>query len=342
MNKNNNFNIIRLFLSIWVMLFHIGSLLDIKILKLFSGRVAVESFFVISGYLVWQSYERSNNIWQYAQKRIRRLIPGYYFLTFLCTIVGIFLTTLSFKEYFKSLALYKFTLANLAFMNFLSPRLPGVFVGNPANEYVNGALWSLKIEICFYIFILIVAYICRKKIIFWLSSLIIATRLYGILCSQYHYILKDNFGLTAYEIFFNPNNSFMCLASFCFCGSLLYKLEKNLLKINWLPELFPLIIFLMFIGYKGYVNYLFQPLVISIIIIYFALYFPFKILINDKIGDLSYGIYIYHFVIIQIFINLNLIKYFGYINSSILIIICSLLCAYFSWHTIEKKFISIH
>ena len=51
--------------------------------------------------------------------------------------------------------------ANLIFLNFVHPTLPGVFEGNQLSE-VNGALWTLKIEVMFYAAVPLLAWAFRK------------------------------------------------------------------------------------------------------------------------------------------------------------------------------------
>ena len=42
----------------------------------------------------------------------------------------------------------------------MQPSLPGLFAGNPFRE-VNGALWTLKIEVLFYLVLPVLAWILR-------------------------------------------------------------------------------------------------------------------------------------------------------------------------------------
>jgi hypothetical protein len=59
-------------------------------------------------------------------------------------------SNISTSEYFRSPQLFKYFIVNVFFMNFLQPSLPGVFVEN-GSQAVNGSLWTIKLEIGFYI-----------------------------------------------------------------------------------------------------------------------------------------------------------------------------------------------
>jgi peptidoglycan/LPS O-acetylase OafA/YrhL len=113
-----------------------------------STDVAIGGFFVISGYLVLMSYDHSASLRDYFEKRIRRVYPAYALAIIASGVAGAFLTTLPLVDY-AAQGLISYWIANLAFLNFVHPNLPGVFTGNP-HSAVNGALWTLKIEVLFY------------------------------------------------------------------------------------------------------------------------------------------------------------------------------------------------
>jgi peptidoglycan/LPS O-acetylase OafA/YrhL len=58
-------------------------------------------------------------------------------------------------------AVLRYLGANLVFLNFLAPNLPGMFQENPL-QAVNGALWTLKIEVAFYCILPLIAFFARK------------------------------------------------------------------------------------------------------------------------------------------------------------------------------------
>jgi peptidoglycan/LPS O-acetylase OafA/YrhL len=83
--RDNNFDIVRLLLAETVVLFHAHHLSAqpaLKILpKMFSGGLAVEGFFAISGFLIFSSYERATSLGDYSMKRAARILPGYWLST---------------------------------------------------------------------------------------------------------------------------------------------------------------------------------------------------------------------------------------------------------------------
>jgi peptidoglycan/LPS O-acetylase OafA/YrhL len=82
--------------------------------------------------------------------------------------------------------------------------------------------------------------------------------------------------------------------------------------------------------------YLFYPAALAIIVLYFATLI--KYLGNfGKYGDLSFGVYIWHFPILQLFLAYNLFS--NQIAGVIMFILCTLLASYLSWHLIEKRFL---
>ena len=85
--RGNNFDFLRLFLAVLVILSHsyalgIGNQLADPILVLTGGQaedrhIAVDSFFMISGFLITASFERSGTMYTYFKKRIFCIYPAF-------------------------------------------------------------------------------------------------------------------------------------------------------------------------------------------------------------------------------------------------------------------------
>src|SRR5690349_3507824 len=98
-HEGNNFDAIRLamaLLVVWSHSFalHLGSEKAEWISVILNGAygygagsLGVMAFFVISGFLIAQSWERSSSGRSYFEKRIRRIYPGFMVATSLCAFI---------------------------------------------------------------------------------------------------------------------------------------------------------------------------------------------------------------------------------------------------------------
>lgn len=340
-HNTNNFNIIRLLLATQVLIFHLGLLFNLPHLALFNGGVAVQCFFTISGYLIFASYEKSKSLKEYCLKRARRICPAVYFLTFLCVLVGTFLTILPVKEYIFSKDLFRFIFANLAFVNFIHPHLPGVFTGNSTGAWVNGPLWSLKIEICFYAIVPLLLFCCRKKKVFGLILATTLSLIYQLLCTKYSSYLESKFSSAIHKVIFGPDYSPLCTVSFFLCGGILYYIKDKIAEAvkgrHIYISFMALLIYALIL--RGKINAYCTPPLLALSVIYACAYFPWTIKLPKQMGDLSYGVYIYHYPIIQIFTQYSLQEQMNPLTLCMSVALLTFSCAFISWHLIEKRFL---
>lgn len=140
--RANNFDLLRLLFAGTVCLVHVHGLSGFSelepVTRILSSGMAVKAFFVVSGFLIFMSFERSSSLWAYARKRVRRIYPAYFTVVMLCAIGLVAVSSYNIEDYFSS-AWLKYVVANLFFLNFLHPTLPGVFEANKIPE-VNGAV----------------------------------------------------------------------------------------------------------------------------------------------------------------------------------------------------------
>ncbi len=154
--RANNFDAMRVFAALLVLLSHSVQVAhgtnDYELLFRLShgqatfGQLAVAVFFVISGYLITQSYDRSQNAFKFVLARVLRLLPALAIMVLLLAVVaGPLLSTLPVSIYFTSPAVPRFIASNLTLVGY-GGRLPGVFESNPAPYAVNAPLWTLGYE----------------------------------------------------------------------------------------------------------------------------------------------------------------------------------------------------
>lgn len=158
--KENAFNFLRLIFALIVIYEHSVLLSESDILPCIGLRViAVNVFFILSGFWVTQSYLRSSSIKEYAKKRCVKIFPLYFTVVIFSAILLVCFSTLSARDYFTDSGFIKYLIANLTTLNFIHPTLPGVFEGLALGGSVNGSLWTIKIELGFYIILPLIVYL---------------------------------------------------------------------------------------------------------------------------------------------------------------------------------------
>ena len=326
----NNFDLIRLLLSLTVFFVHsfvLSQRSELAFISIFlNSEVAVNAFFVISGFLVSMSFENSSSNSEYFVKRARRIYPAYVCVILCSVIAGFWLTNLAFAEYL-SLDILKYLAANLSFLNLIQLTLPGVFLNNyePA---VNNSLWTIRFEVVFYVVIpllgaLVLKY--NKKIIFIVLFILI------LIASVFLSLMADNFQFIPFKL--------LCtilpkIFLYFICGSFLYFSYNEFKKYSVLLFIFSIPLYIIF---RITDFLLFMPFVVGFIVIFVACEFHY--FGNwGKFGDFSYGIYIWHCPVLQTFISFHFFEkspYFALLLSTITVIFL----AFISWHVIEKSFL---
>lgn len=115
------------------------------------GALGVGVFFVISGYLVSGSLERSPSITTFLIKRALRIFPGLLIaLVATAFVLGPLVTALDPLRYLRDPSVYGYVLANLT-LYAVTYDLPGVFLSAPVAGIVNGSLWTLRLEFTAYL-----------------------------------------------------------------------------------------------------------------------------------------------------------------------------------------------
>ncbi|MDE3081175.1 MAG: acyltransferase [Paracoccaceae bacterium] len=151
--QDNNFNLIRMAAAVAVLVSHAWPLSygrgTVEPLQGATGHslgmLAVYVFFLISGYFITASWERSAGLSDFARARARRILPGLAVaLLLIAFLLGPVVSDLSPRAYLAAPATWSFVLGNLSF---LRPQftLPGVFTANPYPA-VAGSIWTLQHE----------------------------------------------------------------------------------------------------------------------------------------------------------------------------------------------------
>lgn len=322
----NNFDGVRIGLALIVVFAHLSALTEVSDFKyfevIFDPNFAVKGFFAISGFLVTKSYLSSRSTLEYAEKRLRRIYPAYTTAIVLCLFIGLFATTLNTYDFLKSPQTLKYTLANLSFLNFIQPTLPGVFEKNPI-QALNGALWTIKVEV--------MLYFCIPALIYFFKRLGSSTTTFAIffLSVAWVYFFTFQFsGSKGAEI----ARQFPGQLSYFALGTFFAVNEKMIANIRVIALVSLLA---LFITNNPLAKLFIDPIAYSSIVIFISTT-ACKSLNLGKYGDISYGIYLYHYPIIQLLIFLGVFEanvWIGFSSTFAITIIAALV----SWHFVEKK-----
>jgi peptidoglycan/LPS O-acetylase OafA/YrhL len=331
--KTNNYDLLRLLFALCVVLVHLSILTQSSafsgISAYISSKIAIDSFFVISGFLITLSYENSSSLKNYYSKRLRRIYPAYFVVIILCVMAGVIISVLPWNHYLNNKELIKYIIANLSFLNFLHPNLPGVFTHNYLNA-VNGALWTIKIEVLFYLVLPIIIYFLNK---YHRLGILMALYLFSLVWMFCFTTLASKTGKIVYLDLARqlPGQlSFFTVGIFAYYYH--HWLKQNKLKLLLIAMLGALI----FHYYPNAISFLW-PASLGVLVIYVGNFAPY--LGNfGKYGDVSYGVYIFHFPTIQVLTSLGLFAFsplLGFLTTMLVVLVL----AFLSWHAVEKRFL---
>lgn len=320
MKIKNNFDFLRLTAATMVLISHqfvLNGRPEPLIFDQSVGYFSVFIFFIISGYWVTKSYKEDSIFLRFIIKRLLRLVPGLAFCLLICFfIIGPIGFSGDLLNYFDTRDNWKF-LRNIIFIS--KTEIHGIFLKNPYPNTLNGSLWTLSIEFKWYLILAIFGILkfLDKKIIL---TIILFSVISWVYINYFTYDQKD------YKSFFYLGNFFLI-------GIFLFLIKINFLLLFILSIISAFLILLKFY-YLGLLVGL-PPL-----IIYLGTQ-SFKYFNNiSKIGDLSYGVYLYAFPIQQ-----TIFYFFGsqlsFYMSFFLVILLTFTFAYFSWHFVELPFLRL-
>lgn len=167
-NRTNNFDLIRLFAALQVVCLHSFGHLKVPVprpaivfLDYFSG---VPIFFVISGFLISMAWDRAPVPRQYAWNRLLRIYPALWACLLVCIVL--FLSCGVRPDSAKGFGAW--LLAQLTIFQFYNPD----FLRGFGTGVLNGALWTIPIELQFYILLPLLATAAKDRRLVWAAFIL--------------------------------------------------------------------------------------------------------------------------------------------------------------------------
>ena len=320
---NNCLNTIRLLSAFSVMFFHMQTHLDIEtpflvsvIFRLFPG---VPIFFFLSGFLIWHSVGKSKSLIEYAKKRFWRIFPQLWAVK----VVSIIVILLTYKELtsYKDLAIYGITSGVLL--------LPG----NPdfLNEFgcgaVNGSLWTIYITLQFYVVAYFLYKLLHKKNMRVWAVVIAISLIVGFASNWVQYIVPPFFS--------KLYNMFLFRYFWLFILGVFVSEKRDILipvlKKYWFIFTGVAFFFLSFPRIDvTFGNY---PVVFCVLQLLGLTGFAYRYPKLNVKFDFSYGLYLYHMIVVNAMIELG---FTGKIRYMIIAMLLSLVVSIASEKTIGR------
>lgn len=335
--RHNNFNTIRIAMALLVVWSHsfalyFGTEANEPISRLTNGvanagEIAVDVFFMVSGFLITQSWERSRSWWSYLRKRVARIYPGYMVATALCAFV--LLPIYIHQRYTPALAAKTIGL-NLLLQGYFPAK--DVFLRNPVTA-PNGSLWSIPFEFWCYIGVLIlgVATLLRRRLaLVAFFVVIIAVKIWLDVTGR-----EPGGGIVGLIIGW-PYIWFRMLPCFL-VGTLAYLYRERLPRSATL--LIAALTAFLLAAHFSLTRLLAQDVLLPIVVAYAMLYLAFAVRMPDaaRFGDFSYGSYLYAYPIQQIFKAEFSLGFPAFVTLSM---ISTLAAGALSWYGVERYFLS--
>jgi peptidoglycan/LPS O-acetylase OafA/YrhL len=331
--RENNFNLIRIIAALAVLVSHsfplalgtgtsepVGRYLGISL-----GTLAVDVFFITSGFLVTSSLLNRQRTLEFLWARTLRIFPGHLVMLLLVVfLLGASFTTLSVPDYLTSKAIYGYLAKCGILIAGVTYELPGVFDRNPLPHAVNGSLWSMPFELRMYLILALV----------W-TALGIARRFrdpgFGLVMVVFAaasglFVIADHF-------WFHASRQFAHLFFMFFVGGAFY-VSRGRVHLSGAVFLACAIALLVssvnkqafFVAYICLLPY----------VLLFLAYVPAGLVRRyNRLGDYSYGTYIYAFPVQQ-----SVVALIPGVSVFQLIAIAgtaTTLISMLSWHLIEKR-----
>lgn len=322
----NNLDFIRLVAALMVIYAHsfplslgrgnVDSLDIITDGQLDAGTLGVSIFFILSGFLITMSYERSRGLIYFFKSRVLRLFPALFVIIILTIFVlGPIVTSLNVIDYFNSASTYTYFKNVILFK--MQWKLPGVFDNNVYKGAINGSLWTLKYEFACYVVVAMLGLtkLLKKRPVLFLF-------IFSVIC--------DIPVLNGYV----PHPQYVHFFIFFSLGMVIYLYRDNFYLNSKLALLSMFAFsFLIFTGIFKFTYFFF----VGYLLFYIGYHQKIRLtFVTKKLGDISYGVYIIAFPIQQ-----TIVFIFGGTMSPWHCLLLSapltMLLAFGSWHIVEKR-----
>lgn len=326
--RDNNFNLLRILAAVGVLISHAYPVslgkgaaepLSAWLGGVPLGAVSVMVFFAISGFFITRSFAERRSLVEFMQARCLRLFPALIVVLAVTVLVSaIWVTTADPGEFWGKVPAY--FLRNITLFA-PSYNLPGVFAANPYGPSINDPLWTLNYEVLCYLGV-------------------VAAGLAGLLVRPWRFILA----LLVYAMAYGVNvvhplhiriDSLLMLGLPFVIGMAFWVWRRVI------PLSVPLAVVLLGLAFLVRQTAMIEH-VLALALSYTVFvvgYARSPILATyNRLGDYSYGTYVYAFPIQQLLAGYGVVAPFA---NMALALPAAVICAVLSWHLVEAPAIRL-
>lgn len=330
--RDNNLHLIRIAAALAVLVTHSFALVAgsgdaeplQRSLNTTWGAIAVDIFFVVSGFLVTGSLLGKQDLLDYSVARVLRIYPALIVMVLLSVFVlGPAFTTLSTTDYLSDGRTWLYLARCATLVLGVTDILPGVFGANPLQGIVNGSLWTMPYEIRMYLLLGVVwwglgAWRARRVVVVQRLILGYALLTAAVVCIAH---LR---GVST--------GNFIRLSFVFFTGASCWVLREHI-RLSWAA--FGVLAAALALSTLHREAFFWVYHLSVVYLVFFLAYVPGGFLRGyNRMGDYSYGVYIYAFPVQQALMAWRPdLSVTGMIASSTLV---TLLLAMVSWHALEQ------
>ncbi len=336
--RHNNFDALRLLLAALVLYSHcypLGTGSEARepfaLLtrgQMTGGAVAVDLFFVMSGFMIAASAERSRGIWRFLQRRVARIYPAFamYALLSIAVLVPLGRAVLVLPW---AARIGDFFLQTLRLREFT---YTAAFAHNPYPNVINGSTWSIQYECWCYVGVALLAAagLLRRR------AIALALFLASIGMSLLYLAEKWTFGGGALGVLLGLPGLWARLLPLYLAGVVFYLYRDRIPHRGWLAACSLLLLIVAAVTPLG-ITALF-PVAGTYLVFYLAYAAWLPLQRAGRFGDFSYGLYLYAFPLQQI-----VMQRLGHPVRPVVLFALALpltaLAAVASWYGVERRFL---
>lgn len=281
-----------------------------------AGGLAVDVFFVASGFMIAGSYLRRRHLLDFLWARVLRIYPAYLACLLGCAyVLGAFYTDLPVVAYWRLHEVAHYVSRNAQLSHGMIWTLPGVFTDNPKGDMVNGSIWTLPAEVRMYLWVALLGglgILGRRR---WCNAALLALFVWGLL-------MPARIPMVPIDIY-RHLAAYFALGVFCYVNR------------DYVPTGWPVVVVLALLAWLVHATALY-PFVFGLALTAFVFAFAYATPWYgfNRMGDFSYGLYLWGFPLQQ-----AVARHFPYaapLQNAALAWFAAMALAVVSWHLIEK------